>query len=98
LREDEHYEVPVGFAYAESTQTERFTTRLSRQVLPAGLFMQPNCGVFNWTVSLMRSAHGGTGALAEEALSYPSLYSYVLWLHPPSEPAAFPPLGPNAQF
>jgi hypothetical protein len=97
LREDEHYEVSVDFAYAESTKTERFTTRQARQVLPAVLFMQPNCGVFNWTVRLMRSAHGGTGAPAEEALSYPSLYSYVLWLHPPSEPAPFPPLCPNAQ-
>jgi hypothetical protein len=45
----------------------------------------------------MRSAHGETGAPAEEALGYPCLYSDVLWLHPPSEPATFPPLCPNAQ-
>ena len=45
----------------------------------------------------MRSAHGETGASAEEALSYRSQYSYVLWHHPLSEPAPFPPLCPNAQ-
>ena len=97
MREDEHSEVTVDFACTESTQVERFTTRQSRHVLPASLFVQPNGGVFNWTVRLMRSAHGETGAPVEQALSYPSLYSYVPWLHLPPESAPLPPLCPNAR-
>ncbi len=97
LREDEYYEVSVDFAYAESTTTERFTTRQTRLVLPSTLYAQPNCRVFNWTVRLMRSAAGEDGSPNGEPLSHTSLYWYLLWVHPTAEPAPFLPLCPNEQ-
>jgi hypothetical protein len=93
LAEDESYEVVIDYAYAEGTPFLRTSTRETWLQLPPQLYHEPNCGVFNWTVRLVRAGQGPSGT----PLSHPSLYAYLVWKRPPSDPSPFPPLCPNEQ-
>lgn len=98
LGEDEVYEVVVDYAYSESAPLVRYATRATQLTLPPELYQEPNCGVFNWTVRLLRSPGPDAGnGPAPIPISHPSFYSYVLWKRPASDPAPFLPLCPNEQ-
>jgi len=96
LQEGEYYEVKVACAYSESTPLVRFAARDAWLRLPSDLYHQHNCRVFNWDVRLMREA-GPEGGGQSVPLSHSSLYSYLVWGRPATEPAPFPPLCPNEQ-
>jgi hypothetical protein len=95
---DEYYEIGVDYNYKEANPLFKFTTRETHFTLPATLYQEPNCRVFNWQVTLKRQT--GTdedGRPQGEAISYGSLYWYVRWIYPPgTEP--FKLLCPNQQF
>ena len=93
LAPDEYYQVAVDYNYQEANETVEYTTRETHLALPESLYDGPNCGVFNWRVTLMRE--DGAGG---ESVSYPSLYSYVEWRYPPGAARPFPLACPNAQF
>ncbi len=98
LAADEYYRVKVDYNYIENNPVVEYATRETHIVLPALLYDTPNCGVFNWRVTLMHQTGVGTDGEPEgKALSYDSLYWYVEWLHPLDEPASFDPLCPNPQ-
>ncbi len=99
LTEDEYYLVSVDYNYQEANLSRSYTTRETRFVLPEKLYQTPNCGIFNWQVTLMRRT--GTeedGQPKGEPLSFHSLYWYVQWRYPFGEEAPFDPLCPNPQF
>lgn len=99
LAADEYFQVRVDYNYGEGNPQRAFSTRASSFELPASLYANPNCGVFNWQVTVMRqTGTDESGAPEGEAVSYPSLYWYVIWAHPSGQPASFPPRCPNAQF
>jgi hypothetical protein len=99
LEPDEVYQVAVSYNYDESSYDLSFSTRETRLRLPPDLYLQPNCGVFNWQVRLVRQAEMASGGQPVfEAESYFSLYAYILWTAPPDAPAEFLPRCPNAQY
>jgi hypothetical protein len=99
LAEDEYYQVVVDYNYGEGNPQAVFTTRETQLTLPESLYHEPNCGVFNWQVTLMgQAATDEDAALAGEPISRPSLYWYVEWRYPSDAPAPFPAKCPNAQF
>jgi hypothetical protein len=98
LGEDETYEVVVEYAYSEGVPLLRFMTRDTWFRLPSDLYQQPNCGVFNWYVMLVQASGSATeDRMRGRPLSHPSLYWYVAWRRPASDPAPFLPLCPNEQ-
>lgn len=99
LAGDEYYAVLVQYDYGESTYDVTLTTRQTQITLPERLYRTPNCGVFNWQVTLMRQT--GVDAAGQPAgvpIGYNSLYWYVQWLYPPGERSPFPSKCPNPQF
>ena len=86
LAGDEYYEVAVDYYYREANPVVKFATRETQVTLPETLYRSPNCGVFNWRVTLKRQTRvGDDGQPRGEPLSYESLYSYVWWQYPPGE-------------
>jgi hypothetical protein len=84
LAPDEYYEVAVDYNYREGNPQFKFATRETQFTLPSTLYQEPNCGVFNWQVTLKRQI--GTdedGQPVGEAIGYNSLYWYVRWIYPP---------------
>ena len=99
LAEDEYYQVQVDFDYVETTNHRRYITRDTQLTLPVELYFTPNCSAFSWQVTLMKQT--GTdeqGQPTGEALSFPSLYWYVLWYYPPGVQAPFDPRCPNELY
>ncbi len=98
LAEDEYYQVQVDYNYSESNTVVKYTTRETELQLPAPLYDQPNCGVFNWQVSVMRQTGiDANGQPRGEPVSYNSLYWYVEWLRPQGERPPFTPKCQNPQ-
>ncbi len=98
LASDEYYEISVDYNYIEANPLTRFTTRETQFTLPTTLYQEPNCGVFNWQVTLKRQTGvDEAGQRQGEAISYNSLYWYVRWIYPPGT-APFKLLCPNQQF
>jgi hypothetical protein len=95
LAPNEYYQVSVDYNYGEANTSVVFRTRETRWILPESLYRTPNCGVFNWQVTLMRQA--GTES-RDQPVSHPSLYWYVEWRYPPGAPPPFILACPNAQF
>lgn len=99
LAADEFYRVSVDYSYVEANVAVTFETSETHLVLPTGLHQKPNCGVFNWDVTVMRRAASGAGGQpAARPASHASLYWYVEWRYPPDVPAPFTYRCPNAQF
>jgi len=99
LAADEVYRVSVDYNYVEANVAVTFETRETHLVLPAELYQQPNCGVFNWDVTVMRRAASGAGGQpAAKSVSHTSLSWYLEWRYPPDAPAPFAHRCPNAQF
>jgi hypothetical protein len=96
LAPDEYYRVDVDYNYREANPSVTFGTRATQFTLPESLYRTPNCGVFNWRVTLMRR----TSTLDDsgEPISHASLYWYVEWRYPPGVQAPFIVACPNAQF
>jgi hypothetical protein len=98
LAPDEYYEIDVDYNYEEGNPQFKFTTRETHFTLPITLYQAPNCGVFNWQVTLKRQTGTDQGGLPQdETISYNSLYWYVRWIYPLST-APFKLLCPNQQF
>lgn len=96
---DEYFQVRVDYNYGEGNPQLTYSTRTPSFELPASLYVNPNCGVFNWQVTVMRQTGTDESGQPEGvAVSYPSLYWYVIWAYPSDRPAGFPPHCPNAQF
>jgi hypothetical protein len=98
LAPDEYYEISIDYNYGETNLQSKFTTRDAQFRLPTTLYQEPNCGVFNWQVTLKRQT--GTaedGQPQGEVISYSSLYWYVRWIYPTGT-APFKVLCPNQQF
>ena len=99
LAEDEYYLVSVDYNYVEANPGMSYTTRETQFVLPKSLYQVPNCGIFNWQVTLMQqNGIGKDGEMEGSPLSFHSLYWYVQWRYPFGEEAPFDPLCPNEQF
>jgi len=99
LAEDEYYQVTIDYNYEEDNIPVKYTTRDTDFTLPEALYRQPNCSAFNWRVTLIQQTGvDEDGNPQGKALSYESLYWYVLWFYPPDEKALFNPLCPNAQY
>lgn len=99
LADDEYYEVVVDYNFRESSIKIPFSTRETRLTLPTELYAYPNCGVFNWRVTLKRqTGRREDGSPTGEAVSFPSLYWYVLWEYPAGEVKPFFSYCPNAQY
>lgn len=99
LAQDEYYEVAVDYNYGETTPSVRYATRETQFVLPQALYGKPNCQVFNWQVTLKRQTGvDDKGQPVGDALSYNSLYWYVLWSYPPGDQQPFSTLCFNEQF
>ncbi len=99
LADDEYYLVQIDFDYVETTNHRSYITRDTQFTLPESLYSTPNCSAFNWQVTLMKQT--GTdpeGQPAGVALTFPSLYWYVLWYYPPGEQAPFDPRCPNELY
>ena len=98
LAPDEYYEIDVDYNYREGNPLIKFTTRETRFTLPTTLYQEPNCGVFNWQVTLKRQTGvDKEGQPQGEPISYNSLYWYVRWIYPLGQ-APFTLLCPNEQF
>lgn len=98
LAPDEYYEIDVDYNYKEGNPKFSFTTRETQFTLPTTLYQEPNCGVFNWQVTLKRQTGvAEDGQPQGEAISYDSPYWYVRWIYPPGT-APFKLLCPNQQF
>jgi hypothetical protein len=98
LSDDEYYLVSIDYNYVESNIRTDFTTREMQFVLPEQFYQTPNCGVFNWRVTLMKQAGiGADGQPDGVPISFSSLYWYVEWRYPPGE-APFKFRCPNEQF
>jgi hypothetical protein len=99
LARDEYYLLRVDFNYDEGNSIVDYTTRETEFTLPVFLYSTPNCGVFNWQVTLMKQTGTSVdGQPVGKALSYRSLYWFVRWLYPPGADVPFNPLCPNEQF
>lgn len=114
LADDEFYAVMVDYNYQEANPILILATRATAVALPAELYRQPNCRVFNWQVTLMRMVEPGSAGVARhvcladatlpegcppgEPISFHSLYAYIEWGYPASENEPFPLICPNAQF
>lgn len=99
LAQDEYYAVLVEYDYRETTSNVLFRTRETQIPLPETLYRTPNCGVFNWQVTLMQQTGvDEAGRPAGVPIGYNSLYGYVQWLYPPGESPPFPPQCPNPQY
>ena len=99
LAKDEYYAVLVEYDYGEATNDVTFTTQETQITLPETLYRTPNCGVFNWQVTLMRQTGvDEAGQPVGVPIGYNSLYWYVQWLYPPGESSPFPSQCPNPQF
>src|SRR6266498_3449539 len=99
LAEDEYYLVSIDYNYVEGNPGVLYTTRETQFTLSESLYHLPNCGVFNWRVTLMhQTGLGQNGQPKGEPVSFNSLFWYVQWLYPPGEEAPFKPLCPNEQF
>jgi hypothetical protein len=99
LGSGEYYEVIVDYNYRESNYKLNYTTRSTKFIVPKELYAYPNCGVFNWQVTLKRQT--GTskdGSPLGEALSFPSLYWYFLWDYPTGVTKPFASYCPNEQY
>ncbi len=97
LAPDEYYEISVDSNYKEANPQFKFTTRDTQFTLPTTLYQEPNCGVFNWQVTLKRQTGTDEDGLPQgEAISYGSLYRYVRWIYPTGT-APFKVLCPNQQ-
>jgi hypothetical protein len=99
LAPDEMYQVDLSYNYDEGSPKLSLTTRATHLDVPASLYHEPNCRVFNWQVRLVRK----TGLMPDgrprlEPVSFASLYAYFVWSRPPGDPADFLPLCPNVQF
>ncbi len=98
LASDEYYEISVDYNYKEANPQVKFTTRETQFTLPTTLYQEPNCGVFNWQVTLKRQTGvAEAGQPMGETISYNSLYWYVRWIYPPGT-APFKLLCPNQQY
>ncbi len=98
LAPDEYYQVHVDYNYDETNNVVNYATRETEFQLPASLYGHPNCGVFNWQVTLMRRTGIGEGGQPVGiAISYNSLYWYVEWQYPLGAETPFLPLCPNPQ-
>jgi hypothetical protein len=98
LSADEYYQVKVDYDYSETNTTVLYTTRDTQVTLPESLYQTPNCGVFNWQVTLMRqTGTDNDGQPKGVALSYNSLYWYVEWLYPAGSAMPFKTRCPNPQ-
>jgi len=98
LAADEYYLLKVDFNYRESNTSLYYSTRETEFTLSRDLYATPNCGVFNWQVTLMRQTGiREDGEPRGEPISYSSLYWYVEWRYPPGEAAPFTPQCPNPQ-
>jgi hypothetical protein len=96
LGPDEFYRVRIDYDYSESNTSLDYWTQDTQMVLPPELYNLPNCGVFNWTVTLMQKTGTDKDGQPEGTeLSYGSLYWYVEWIHPVGEPAPFQTRCPN---
>jgi hypothetical protein len=99
LAEDEYYLVSIDYNYVEANLVVEYTTRETQFTLPDSLYHLPNCGVFNWQITLMQQTGvREDGRLKGEPISFRSLYWYIEWRYPLGEDAPFDPLCPNAQF
>ncbi|RPI96636.1 MAG: hypothetical protein EHM40_00985 [Chloroflexi bacterium] len=99
LAEDEYYLVSVDYNYIENNPRLLYTTRETQFTLPESLYETPNCGVFNWRITLMRQTGvGEDGGPKGEPISFNSLYHYVEWRYPPGVEAPFDLRCPNEQF
>ena len=99
LAASEVYRVSVDYNYVEANIALTFETRETHLALPAELYHKPNCGVFNWDVTVMqRAASGAGGQPSARPVSHASLYWYVEWRYPPDLPEPFTYRCPNAQF
>jgi hypothetical protein len=95
---DEYYRVKIDFDYKETNFSRYYATSETEFALPEGLYATPNCGVFNWQVTLMRQTGvGEDGQPIGEPISYDSLRWYVEWLYPLEAQAPFDKLCPNPQ-
>jgi hypothetical protein len=95
LAEGEYYEVVVDYWYRETHPLLYFTTQQTQVTLPETLYRSPNCGVFNWRVTLKRQTGlRDDGQPKGEPISHQSLYGYFWWQYPPGEERDFPPLCP----
>jgi hypothetical protein len=92
LEQDEAYLVRLDYNYQEANQSQSFRTRETQLTLPRSLYDSPNCRVFNWQVSVVRPE------AEDQAVSYESLYAYLLWTYPPDQAPPFLPLCPNEQY
>ena len=98
LAPDEYYRVRVDYNYDEANPSVYYATRDTHMALPASLYDTPNCGVFNWQITLMQqTGMDDEGQPKGKPLSYSSLYWYVEWLHRVWTDAPFKPLCPNPQ-
>jgi hypothetical protein len=98
LEADEYYRVDIDYTYREAWPVVHLTTRETQLPLPVTLYNSPNCGFFNWRVTLMRQTGvRDDGQPIAEPASHPSLYWYLWWLHPPGE-EKFPALCPYAHY
>ena len=98
LAPNEYYRVHIDFNYSETNTLVNYSTRDTHFTIPVSLFQRPNCGVFNWQITLMhQTGTDADGNPTGTPLSYNSLYWYVEWFYPPDEPAPFPPRCPNPQ-
>lgn len=99
LAEDEYYLVSVDYNYVEANPRLTYVTREIQFTLPVSLYNLPNCGIFNWRITLMRrTSVSENGQLKGEPISFNSLCWYVQWNHPYGEEVPFKPLCPNPQF
>lgn len=99
LPDNEYYLVSVDYDYEEANMLKQYATRDPQFTLPESLYQSPNCGVFNWTVTLMKQTGvGADGQPIGTALSYRSLYWFVLWAYPLGQEAPFKPLCPNELY
>jgi hypothetical protein len=99
LAQDEYYLVSIDFNYAEGNSRMDYVTRETQFVLPEELYRTPNCGVFNWQVTLIKQTNTTSAGQPEGVpISFNSLYWYVQWFYPLGETAPFNPLCPNQQF
>ena len=99
LAEDDYFDVRLDWNDREANPFATLTTREQRLMLPADLVNRPNCGVFNWRVRLMRQTEmSPQGLPSGEALSYFSLYRYLLWQAAPGPSQSSTSSCPNAQY
>ena len=90
LAVDEYYRVKIDFDYKETNTSRYYATWETKFTLPEELYATPNCGVFNWQVTLMRQTGvGEDGQPFGEPISYDSLRWYVEWLYPLEAQAPF---------